>query len=164
MAQITHIFQWVAIYHDNDTNRAELLYQFDERSEHYDKTFGLIPFVKVVLDILNKEGRLHSFHLIPNDGSFLETTTYPRFTVDLITGEFQLNGQVLKLFPIDISLFNFRLIHYFSPVRAVIDGEPFAFIRLYKLGLQANDVDGKNYQKVMIWNSEDQSISIQDNR
>jgi len=163
-----HIFQWVAHYVDDETKTDKLLYQFDEDSEYYDKTNRIVPFVPVVMNILNKEQRLKSFHLIPR-GQELTPKALPRFTVDLVEGNFQINGQMLKLLPEKVQLDNYRLIYFFAPVKVgagTISEENilYEFIRLYKLGLQANDKDGKNYQKVMIWNAEDESITIQDTR
>jgi len=167
IAHKLHIFEWVAHYIDDKTKTDKLLYQFDESSEYYDKTSKIVPFVPVVMNILNKEQRLKSFHLIPR-GQELTPEALPRFTVDLTDGSFQLNGQMIKVFP-RVQLNNYRLIYYFAPVKVgagTISEENVLheFIRLYKLGLQANDKDGKNYQKIMIWNAEDESITIQDKK
>ncbi len=160
----THVFEWVANYIDKDHTEKQL-YQFDESSEYYSREDFIIPFVPVVMKILNKERRLTSFHLIPR-GQKLTLQTLPRFTVDLTDGTFQVNGQVFKFLPKDVQLSNYRLVWYFSPVKLGAGNGKILheYIRLYKLGLQANDQEGKNYQKVMIWNAEDQSISIQDHR
>jgi len=124
-----------------------------------------VPFVPVVMNILNKEGRLRSFHLIPR-GRKLDVQTMPRFTVDLTDGSFHVNGQMFKYLPNNIQLDNYRLIYYFSPVKVAKAGGEIIreYIRLYKLGLQANDHEGKNYQKIMIWNAEDEAITIQDHK
>lgn len=159
-----HIFQWVANYLDKN-NTEKQLYQFDESSEYYDKKDFIVPFVKVVMNILNKEGRLRSFHLIPR-GQSLSTQTFPRYTVDLTDGSFHVNGQMFKFLP-KINLINFRLIYFFAVAKVGVMGSNkvlHEYIREYKLGLQANDTEGKNYQKIMIWNAEDESITIQDQR
>jgi len=159
-----HIFQWVANYLDTDDTEKQL-YQFDESSEYYDKENDIVPFVPVVMKILNKEGRLRSFHLIPR-GQTLTPQTFPRFTVDLTDGTFHVNGQLFKFLP-KIELTNYRLIHFFAVAKMGVMGSNevlHEFVREYKLGLQANDKEGKNYQKVMIWNAEDESITIQDRR
>lgn len=162
-----HIFEWVAHYIDKD-NTNKLLYQFDESSEYYNKTDQIVPFVPVVMNILNKEKRLKSFHLIPR-GQKLTPSALPRYTVDLTDGSFQINGQMLKVFPKKVQLDNYRLIYFFAPVKVgagAIKEENvlYEFMRLYKLGLQANDQNGKNYQKIMVWNAEDESITIQDKK
>jgi len=162
----THIFEWVANYFDEETNTEKQLYQFDESSEYYDKKVFIVPFVRVVMNILNKEGRLRSFHMIPR-GHKLTPQTMPRYTVDLTDGSFHVNGQMFKYLPTDVQLSNYRLIWFFANVKvgAINTNEVLhEYIRLYKLGLQANDEDGKNYQKVMIWNAEDEAITIQDQR
>ncbi len=160
-----HIFEWIAVYKDtNDTTK--ILNQFDEDSEYYSKENELVPFVPVVMNILNRENRLLSFHLVPR-GKPLTLETVPRYTVDLEEGSFQVNGQLFKLLPKDIQLSNYRLIYYFSPVKVGAIGSDdvlHQYIRLYKLGLQANDEHGKNYQKIMIWNAEDEAITIHDRR
>lgn len=165
-----HIFEWIAIYKED--NIEKILYQFDEDSEYYDKVNKQIPFVPIVMNILNREKRLLSFHLVPR-GQTLSVETLPRYTVDLENFNFQINGQMLDLFKSKTQLYNPRLIWYFSPVKVYAmgdDGEPDlsklvnCFIRLYKLGLQANDRHGKNYKKVMIWNREDEGITIHDKR
>lgn len=165
-----HIFEWVADYIDKD-NTQKVLYQFDKDSEYYDQKDEIIPFVKVVMNILNKEKRLRSFHLIPR-GQTLNSQTFPRYTVDLTDGTYHVNGQMFKLLPKDVQLDNYRLIYWFAPVKVtgvledgtsdgIVIGE---YIRLYKLGLQANDKEGKNYQKIMIWNAEDEAITIQEKK
>lgn len=170
-----HVFEWVANYIDKDNITEKILYQFDEDSEYYDKTTRIVPFVPIVMNILNKEGRLRAFHLIPR-GQKLSPQTFPRYTVDLTDGSYHVNGQMFRYLPTDVQLFNYRLIYFFSPVKAFgfveengemvvdINHVVLEYIRLYKLGLQANDSEGKNYQKVMIWNAEEESISIQDQR
>lgn len=163
-----HIFEWVAHYIDDKDNTDKLLYQFDESSEYYDRENFLVPFVPVVMNILNKEKRLKSFHLIPR-GQQLTPQTLPRYTVDLTDGTFHVNGQMFRFFPKRVLLDNYRLIYYFSTVKVGAgtmkeENVLYEFMRLYKLGLQANDNEGKNYQKIMIWNAEDESITIQDRK
>ncbi len=163
-----HIFEWVAHYIDDKDNIDKLLYQFDESSEYYDSKNFIVPFVPVVMNILNKEKRLRSFHLIPR-GQQLTPQTLPRYTVDLTDGSFHVNGQMFKFFPRKVQLDNYRLIYFFAPVKVGAgdikeENILYEFMRLYKLGLQANDKDGKNYQKIMIWNAEDEAISIQNNK
>ncbi len=167
----THIFEWVAIY-KGKRNAETLLYQFDEDSEYYNKADGEIPFVPVVMNILNKEERLQSFHLIPKDQA-LSLETLPRFTVDLVENNSQINGQIVELLPANVEYHNTRLIYYFSSVVVYAsgdDGKPDLskeidrYVRLYKLGLQANDPDGNNYQGMMVWNIETEGIHIQEKR
>lgn len=162
-----HIFQWVAHYTDKD-GTDKLLYQFDETSEYYDKVNKLVRFKPIVLDMLNKEGRLKSFHLIPR-GQELSQQSLPRYTVDLTDGTFHVNGQMFRLFPGGVELSNYRLIYFFATAKVGTgtikeSNVLYEFMREYKLGLQVNDADGKNYQKIMVWNAEDESITIQDNR
>ncbi len=157
--ELEHIFEWVAIYKEG--NAEKLLYQFDEDSEYYDKQWGHVPFVPIIMNKFNAEDRLLSFHLIPR-GQKLSLETIPRYTVDLETGTYQINGQGVRLLP-EKELGNIRLIYYFSP--ALVYGGDGKYkgkmIRLYKLGLQANDVNGKNYQGILRWNSEDDFITPQ---
>jgi len=158
-----HTLEWVAIYTEDDTRK--ILYQFDESSEYYDKKNGLIPFVPIVMDILNKENRLFAFYMIIKGSSITDINNFPRYGVILEDGSFHINGQSIYLLPRNIELTNYRLIWYFSP--AIIhreNGTVDKMVRLYKLGLQANDINGKNYQKIMILNMENEIVTIQDNR
>lgn len=159
-----HIFQWVAQYIDNKDNQEKLLYQFDENSEYYDKDNLIVPFKKVTIDIFNRENRLTAFHIIPR-GKYLDKGTFPRFSVYLTDYTFHVNGQMFKFLPTNIKLINPRLIWFFSVVKVMNENVQInEYIRLYKLGLQVNDENGKNYQKIMIWNADDESITIHDNR
>ncbi len=159
-----HVFQWVAVYHNGDPEITHSLYQFDESSEYFVEEYQEIPmsnFKKVVLDGLEKEGRLHSLHLIPR-GKLLEETTLPRYSV-YPNGDFEINGQLFIQFheaTKNVKLKNHRLIFYFSPVVQYHDkdGAPDfdnpinTYIRKYVLGIQANDVkSGKNYSMMMEW-------------
>jgi len=173
MTTAEHIFEWVAnCYEIKDSQVIEhMLYQYDEAHELYDKINGQIP-LKTVLD-LNKEGRLQAFHLVPK-GSKLDLNTLPRYTVDLSNMTFQINGQLLFPFgrSLATTLSNRRLIYYFTQVNIYPDddGKPdfkagaIKVMRLYKLGLQGNDEEGKSHQKIMIWNREDEGMEIVDKR